>query len=221
MVEHQVSLSEDEFKLAVEKYYTMCGKRNEIEIDSLFDRLIKLLIKEGWQSAGFIDGRIRLIHTRRRAAPSRWFPSRTVSPIYLNFPYYLHVYENGMYHEDDINIYLDYRENAKLDLRVPKYTIASTYPPLSQRADLLDGEMENITVPVNDESEVRVAILSPLLRWRFGPTVSELSAWSGLKWLILALCFVLSEEIKKTVLAPPVKRLLKLFGVKGALEKGS
>jgi hypothetical protein len=78
--------------------------------------------------------------------------------------------------------------------------VASTFPPPSSRVDVLRNDEEKLTISLNfsrlEQQELRIELLSPLLQWRFGPKLGELSLWSGVEWVFLAVCFVFSEQIK-------------------------
>ena len=61
---------------------------------------------------------------------------------------------------------------------------------------------------LEQEPGVRIELLSPLLRWRYGPDIATFSLWDGVKWFFLAICFAFSEQIKKHLITPTLNRLL-------------
>jgi hypothetical protein len=160
---------------------------------------------DGWEPTRLAEDELGFVRTRLVPSTSRWLRATTVVPISLD----LGILRPGF----NRNLKLFPADESELELRVPRYVVASTFPPPLQRADrLADGEESIVLVLqglLREDQEVRVAILSPLLQWRLGPSIAQLSAWSAVKWIVLLICAVFSAEIKKMFLTPFVRRQLK------------
>ncbi|MCJ7458666.1 MAG: hypothetical protein MUP17_06725 [candidate division Zixibacteria bacterium] len=195
----------------------------EIQID---EKLVETLIKEistsylskqrvlltgdsifllkGWNSSGVIDGKLRFTKQRKQLALSRWFPFYKTDSIFIPTIKFLHLF---LIPDDESRVTFD----------VPHDMIAITYPCYSSRVDLLKDNKEQLTIPINDASEsgvtIRIKVLSPLLRNKVGKTLIKASIWSPIKWIILALCAIFAEQIKKGILIPLVRSIFRVFRI--------
>lgn len=170
------------------------------------------LAKQNWIPKGLTGSFQRFERSRKVLAPARWFPATTTVTVSTKIA----TIQLGR----AVRLIPD--RNSKVVIRSSKYAIGSTFPPYSTREDVLGSDEERMTVPLTlsrlEEQELRLELLSPLLRWRFGPQIGRLSLWSGIEWVLLAVCFVFSEQIKENILKPPIARLIRRRGTRGERE---
>ena len=99
----------------------------------------------------------------------------------------------------------------------PKDAIKATYPAYTSQAERLHNGDVELVVPLEsvstDESEVKIDVLSPLVRnealkWIYGQLVSP-----AFNWCLLVVCGIFGERIRKSFLAPAIIRLRLRFGI--------
>ena len=168
------------------------------EMNAIFsERLTQNLEREKWENSGFVGAKTQFRRTREFQAPAKRFSATTrlVIPIKIS--------ESWVY-----NSLIRLVPDAKSTVVItsPKYIVASTFPAHSSRVDALGDDQERLAIPLAfsrlEQPEVRIAILSPLLRWPLGPKIGSFSLWSAVQWLLLGLCAVFSEQIKEKWLKP-------------------
>lgn len=169
---------------------------------------LERVLPQGWQIAEGVDSVPLFIQKRTQEAPHRWFPARAVS-VFL-----IRDVRTSFY-----PLFLRPEEGSQITLDVPKYLVTRTYPTYTKKQDLLRDNAEQFTIPIKPPwqalepapLEIRVEVLGPPFRNELGTTVSEISGWSSLKWVMTILAGVLSDEIKKTVIAS-IRRVFPALG---------
>jgi hypothetical protein len=176
--------------------------------DSLSDHSVskaevrQVLRQEGWESSGFVGSSEQFQRTRDFEAVPHLFPATTTLEIPIEIVH-------ALFPASRIRFVPDSKSTAIITS--PKYVVASTFPACSSRSEVLHGGREKLTVPLAfsrlEQPVLRLALLSPLLRWPLGPRIGSLSLWSGVQWLLLAVCAVFSGQIKEKLLKPILARL--------------
>lgn len=133
---------------------------------------------------------------------SRWLPFKTLNA--LNFP--------AMSCQDMI---FDSDATSSLTLTAPRFEIAKTDPDPKSRTEKLDGDNEVIILPIEFRWDVvpavQLQLISPLLRSRIGDLLLSGAAWEPIKWILLVVCGLFAEQIKKGLIVPFVKWIFKVL----------
>ena len=171
--------------------------------NALSKEIKRQLRLDEWTSAGFVGVSEQLRRTRNLEAKVDWIRATTIFAIPVRIGH-LRLYDRG----------IRFVPNSKSEITIitsPKYVVASTFPAYASREDLLRDGQERLTIPLEfsrlDQPEFRIAVLNPLLRWPLGPRIGSFSLWSGIQWILLAVCAVFSDQIKEKLLKPIVAPL--------------
>ena len=88
----------------------------------------------------------------------------------------------------------------------PRYFIGKTDPKPNTRAEALTGHTETIVIPLESTWDKppssQFEIVSPIFRNGVGNYLLGGASWEPLKWVLLAICGIFSEQIKKSLLVP-------------------
>ena len=157
-----------------------------------------------WELSGFFGLSDQFRRTRHFEATADWFRATTTFPIPIGI---------GQLRLDDSLIRLVPDSKSTITITSPKYVVASTFPAYSSRVDVLRDGQERLTIPLEfsrlERSQLRLAMLSPLLRWPLGPNIGTVSLWSGIQWFLLAVCAIFSNQIKEKLLKPIIAPLFQ------------
>lgn len=163
-----------------------------------------VMSSHGWETSGMMNGKLKFTRQRKQPASVRWFPVYTTNTIFIP--------EIKLY---DLIIRPD--NESQVILEAPKQMVAITYPYYSSRVDLLKGNREQLVIPIalasEDRFTLRIQVLSPLFRNRVGKTIIQASIWSPIRWIILALCLIFAEQIKRGILIPFVRKVFHFLGI--------
>jgi hypothetical protein len=194
-VQEEFLISETELPKAWRNRYPSLDEATNNEISAVFPKTIlqKLRLEE-WKTSGFVGTATQFRRTREFAATVNWFSATTAFAIPIEI----------QTHNSLIHLVPD--QKSTITIISPKYVIASTFPAYSSRVDILSDDQERLTIPLEfsrlEQPELRIAILSPLLRWPLGPKIGSFSLWSTVQWFFLAVCAIFSGQIKEKLLKP-------------------
>lgn len=184
--------------------------QDEILIDKSFlEEIQDSLFSQGWETAGVINEKTVLTLQREQQASVRWFPFHTTNLISMPKLKYS---DFILLPNDDSYVVLD----------APKHMVAITYPYYFLRVDLLQENKEQFTIPLSqrtillslgstDRFTIRIQVLNPLFHHRIIRAIVQAVVWPPLKWILLALCAVFAEQIKRDILAPTVKKIFSFL----------
>ena len=171
--------------------------------NALSEEIKQKLQLDEWTSAGFVGPSEQFRRDRNLEGKLDWSRATTIIAIPIRIGH-LRLYDRGIRFVPD--------SKSEITITSPKYVVASTFPAHTSKQDVLRGAQERLTVPLDfsrlDQPEFRIAVLHPLLRWPLGPKIGSFSLWSGIQWILLAMCAVFSEQIKEKLLKPIVAPLL-------------
>jgi hypothetical protein len=168
--------------------------------------------KIGWPYTGAEGSSDRFERSREVHVSARWVLATTSVTIPVDI---------GTLAFPKAQIELRPSDGSQVVVDSPSYTVAATVPPCTDKHDTHPGEQ--LTVPIGwlpgRGIGFKLVVLSPLLRWALGPQVARLSLWWGGKWLVLAVCFVFSEQIREKLLRPAIAPLVRRIGLKKPASK--
>lgn len=166
--------------------------------------LTELMLLYGWNDGGAVDDSRLFTRKRTQPAITRWMSVRTTNVITLPEIRYRY-------------LILRPTANSKLVLVAPKYTVGKTRPSYVSRSDL-PGDSEVLTIPTDFQVEnvprLEVELLSPLLRSELGNELVQASIWTPVKWILLALCAIFGDQIRRGILIPLVKKTFAVLHIR-------
>lgn len=194
-VHDEIQIDEKHLKETLQRWIS---KDLTKELPALADVMISL----GWEESGRINGKLRFTKQRKHPVSMSVFRLYTVDTLFIpviKYDQYL----------------LTPNDESQVILDVPKLTVANTYPLYSSRVDILRHNREQLTIPIARTSQggyiIRTRLLHPLLSNKVGQIIIRTLFWSPFKWVILAICAIFAEQIRKGILIPFVKRVFHLF----------
>lgn len=162
----------------------------------------------GWTTER--GGEIRAYRERVQPAVARLLPVHTVNVISL---------------DEDLRCQLlsfHLPEKSQAVIFAPTYSIGRTYPEGS-RNEILGQDRVRLTLPIDfgyqEARDLRIEVISPLFRNGPGAKILAGAFWTPFTWLWAMTCAIFSEQIKKGVLVPTVRRLFKVLRLKWRSDK--
>ena len=166
--------------------------------------LSQILSSCGWEQQGTVDSMLQMVQTRTISVNPRWWPVHKVSQI-----------EIPQMACQGIHLNLDAASRAVLN--VPKYMVAKTYPAAPTRTETLVEDEERLVLPLDfvaaEPQVVRLEVVSPPARNKLGFLIVKGAIWKPLNGIFMVLCGIFSEQIKKGLLIPIVKRLFRVLHI--------
>jgi len=112
-------------------------------------------------------------------------------------------------------IHLNLDAASRAVLNVPKYMVAKTYPAAPTRTETLVEDDERLVLPLDfvaaEPQVVRLEVVSPPARNKLGFLIVKGAIWKPLNGILMLLGGVFSDQIKKGLLIPIVKRLFRVL----------
>jgi len=181
----------------LDRFNSSIQKQSPPSIDSIMSLY-------GWNSSGVINGKLRFTRQRKQPVSNRWFPVYSINTIFIPSIDYL-------------GFFLTPDKESEILLEAPNNMVIRTYPQYLSRIELLMENKEQLTIPISLASEkgfsIRIQVLSPLFRNKLGHTLISVSIWSPIKWIVLALCLIFAEQIKKGILIPLVRKVFQFLKI--------
>lgn len=168
------------------------------------DELARSLVECGWivERDGYV---IKATRQRTQGSESPRIAATSVNTIYL---------------EDEPHcglFLLVIPANSQAAIFAPTFAIAKTYPD-STRSEVLGRHLERFLIPMNfaaDESPtLRFEVINPLLQNWAGAKILDGAFWLPLGFIGTIAGAVFSEQIKRSIVVPLMRRFYSLLGLK-------
>jgi hypothetical protein len=102
-------------------------------------------------------------------------------------------------------------------IRAPRFVVIATYPTADRTVQIAKWLTEmrvKVGLGFSNSLSVVIEVAHPLLQNRIGSAVIEGALWNPMAWLVLALCGIFGEQIRKGMLVPLVRHMFGLVGLK-------
>lgn len=139
--------------------------------------------------------------TRKIPILIRWLPATTTVDIPVNVA-------------RGFNVTLRPEEGSEIIFRTLKYLVAASFPPASEEIDIPGTNQIQFIIPAvypAMKGKIILEVLSPLFRWKIADVIVGFSLWGGFKWIILLICSVFSDELKKRFIKPTFDYFVSLI----------
>lgn len=173
----------------------------------LHNALITCMTANGWKYTGRLRGSLRFA---RRHFSKVVFPRFHATRILeVDFP---------CFYIGRILLLPDPGSVARIV--APRYAVYHTYPASTVQMDRLEDGMMEYVLPMGGTGEyrARIQVVRPLLQNSVGKALVNLSFWPALKWLLIGIGVIFSDQIKKQLLVPAVKNAFRLLHIKYVVD---
>jgi hypothetical protein len=109
------------------------------------------------------------------------------------------------------------KRDSTITLVARRHVLGKTDPEPKSRTEGLTGDTESIVIPVESSWDRPLSFqlqgVTPILRNAVGNFLLSVASWEPLKWVLLAICGIFSEQIKKSLSVPFSRWVFKLLHI--------